>query len=121
LARAVTAIVHGDAAAEEAAEGTRAFGGGLEPDVLRGLEATMPTTELCEADLPVAVVDLLVRTGLTPSKSAAARLIRQGGASANERAVDSPEAVIRPDDLVEGRWLLLRAGKRHRHLVVVAG
>jgi tyrosyl-tRNA synthetase len=121
LAREVTAIVHGDAAAEAAAQGTRAFGGGLEPDVLRELETTMPMTKLSKADLPAAVIDLLVRTGLTPSKSAAARLIRQGGASVNDRAVDSPEAVVGRNDLVEGRWLLLRAGKRHRHLVVVAG
>ena len=81
----------------------------------------MPTTNLSEAELPAGVVDLLVRTGLAPSKSAAARLIRQGGASVNDRAVDSPEAVVGLDDLVERRWLLLRAGKRHRHLVVVAG
>jgi tyrosyl-tRNA synthetase len=121
LAREVTAIVHGEVAAEAAGQGTRAFGGGLGPDVLRELETTMPTTKLAEADLPVAVVDLLVRTGLTPSKSAASRLIRQGGASANDRAVASPDAVVRSEDLVEGRWLLLRAGKRHRHLVVVAG
>ena len=121
LAREVTAIVHGDAAAQAAAAGTRAFTGTLEPDVLRGLETTMPTTELAQADLPVTVVDLLVRTGLTPSKSAAARLIRQGGASVNDRAVDSAEAVVGPDDLVEGRWVLLGAGKRHRHLLVLAG
>ncbi len=121
LAREVTAIVHGDAAADAAAQGTRAFDGGLGPGVLRELETTMPMTKLSQADLPAAVIDLLVRTGLTPSKSAAARLIRQGGASVNDRAVDSPEAVVGRDDLVEGRWLLLRAGKRHRHLVVVAG
>jgi tyrosyl-tRNA synthetase len=121
LAREVTAIVHGEPAAEVAAQGTKAFGAGLEPDVLRALETTMPTTNLSEAELPAGVVDLLVRTGLTPSRSAAARLIRQGGASVNDRAVDTPEAVVGLDDLVERRWLLLRAGKRHRHLVVVAG
>jgi tyrosyl-tRNA synthetase len=121
LAHEVTAIVHGPAAAEQAEQGTRAFGDGLDPAVLAGLESTMPTTRLTGDELPAGVVDLLVRTGLQPSKSAAARLIRQGGAYLNDRAVDSPEAVVDRDDLVEGRWLLMRAGKRHRHLVVVAG
>jgi tyrosyl-tRNA synthetase len=121
LAREVTAIVHGRAAAEQAEQGTQAFQDGLDPRVLRDLEASMPTTTLSGTELPFRVVDLLVRTGLQPSKSAATRLIRQGGAYCNDRVVDSPEAVIEPDDLIEGRWLLVRAGKRHRHLVVVAG
>jgi tyrosyl-tRNA synthetase len=121
LAREVTTIVHGPAAAEQAEQGTRAFGDGLDPAMLRNLETTMPTTRLSESELPAGVVDLLVRTGLQPSKSAATRLIRQGGAYLNDRAVGSPEEVVAREDLVEGRWLLLRAGKRHRHLVVVAG
>jgi tyrosyl-tRNA synthetase len=121
LAREVTAIVHGRAAAEQAEQGTQAFQDGLDPRVLRDLEASMPTTTLSGTELPFRVVDLLVRTGLQPSKGAATRLIRQGGAYCNDQVVDSPEAVIEPDDLIEGRWLLVRAGKRHRHLVVVAG
>jgi len=121
LAREVTAIVHGRAAADQAEQGTRAFHDGLHPQVLRELETTMPTTAISQADLPLGVVDLLVRTGLSASKSAAARLIRQGGAYCNDQAVDSPEAVVEPADLIDGRWLLVRAGKRHRHLVVVAG
>jgi tyrosyl-tRNA synthetase len=121
LAREVTALVHGPEAAARATEGTMAFADGLEPDVLRGLETTMPTTALSSDELPAAVVDLLVRTGLAPSKSAAARLIRQGGAYCNDRPVASPDDLVEGADLIEGRWLLMRAGKRHRHLVVVAG
>jgi tyrosyl-tRNA synthetase len=121
LAREVTAIVHGDEAAASAAQGTRAFAGSLDPDDLRALEGTMPTSELAGDDLPIAVVDLFVRTGLAASKSAAGRLIRQGGAYCNDLPVASPDEVVDLDDFVKGRWLLLRAGKRHRHLVVVAG
>jgi tyrosyl-tRNA synthetase len=121
LAREVTAIVHGRAAAEAAEQGTRAWSDGLEPEVLRGLENTMPTTTLVASDLPLAVVDLLVRTELAASKGAATRLITQGGAYVNNTPVDSVEADVRGEDFVEGRWMLLRAGKRHRHLVVLAG
>src|SRR3954452_10910309 len=51
LAREVTAIVHGRAAADQAEQGTRVFHDGLDPQALRDLETTMPTTRLSEADL----------------------------------------------------------------------
>jgi tyrosyl-tRNA synthetase len=121
LAREVTAIVHGETAADTAEHGTRAWSGSLEPDVLAGLEATMPTTTLAPADLPLPVAGLFVQTGLAQSKSAATRLIAQGGAYLNDRPVESADSVLGTSDLVAGRWALLRAGKRHRHLVVISG
>ncbi len=96
---------------------------GLDPEVLRELEATMPTHRprrrpSCRS----GVVDLLVRTGLAASKSAAARLDRaRAGRTATTGRSTRPTAVVDAADLIDGRWLLLRAGKRHRHLVVVAG
>ncbi len=120
LAWEVTAIVHGDGAADDAARGTRAWSDGLDPDVLRGLETTMPSTGLSGGELPVAVVDLLVRTGLTDSKSAAARLVKQGGAYCNDLPVESADAVVDVSAFIEGRWLVLGAGKRKRHLVLLA-
>jgi tyrosyl-tRNA synthetase len=120
LAWEVTAIVHGDAAADDAARGTKAWSDGLDPEVLRGLETTMPSTGVSGGELPVAVIDLLVRTGLAASKSAANRLVIQGGAYCNDRPVESPDAVVDASAFIEGRWLVLGAGKRKRHLVVLA-
>ena len=105
----------------EPTQGTTAFGDGLEPEVLRELETTMPTTDLLGPSLPARVVDLLVRTGLAASKSAAARLIRQGGAYATTGRWTRPRTVVERRRSHRRPWLLLRAGKRHRHLVVVAG
>ncbi|HEY2815324.1 MAG TPA: tyrosine--tRNA ligase [Acidimicrobiales bacterium] len=119
LAWEVTAVVHGREPADAAERGTKAFTNGIEPDVLRGLEGSMPTTNLTPSELPSAVVDLLVRTELASSKSAAARLIAQGGAYVNDQPVAAPEATVGADAFVDGRWVLLRAGKRHRHLLVL--
>ena len=118
LAREVVTLVHGLAAAEEAEKGGQAWTADLQPDVLRGLEATLPTTALGNGQLPVRLADLLAQTGLVSSKSAAIRLIRQGGAYANHQKIDDEARVIDAGDFLDGRWLLLRAGKRQQHLVL---
>jgi tyrosyl-tRNA synthetase len=120
LAREVVTLVHGAAAAAEAEKGTDAWSADLQPDVLRSLEATIPTTVVDDGQLPVRLVDLLVQTELAASKSAATRLIRQGGAYANDHKVDDEGRIVELGDFLEGRWLLLRAGKRQQHLVVRA-
>ena len=120
LAGEVVALVHGRAAAEEAERGMKAWSAELTAEGLQELEGTLPTTEVAATDLPVALVDLLVRTELNPSKSAALRLIRQGGAYVNDARVDTEDFAVGPEDFVGGRWLLLRAGKRQQHLVLLA-
>jgi tyrosyl-tRNA synthetase len=120
LAREVVTLVHGAAAAQEAENGTTAWSADLSPELLRSLEASLPTTELRTEALPVGLVDLLVRTELAGSKSAATRLVRQGGAYANDVKIDDEERMFDAGDFLEGRWLLLRAGKRRQHLVVRA-
>jgi tyrosyl-tRNA synthetase len=120
LAREVVTLVHGPGAAAEAEKGTSAWSGELSADLLRSLEATLPTTELQPGDLPSGIIDLLVRTGLAASKSAAARLVRQGGAYANDQKIDDETSTVDGGDFLEGRWLLLRAGKRQQHLVLRA-
>ncbi|MEY2422679.1 MAG: tyrosyl-tRNA synthetase [Acidimicrobiaceae bacterium] len=118
LAREVVTLVHGAAAADEAEKGTSAWSAALEPELLRSLESTLPTTELQPGQLPVRIVDLLVQTELVASKSAGARLVRQGGAYANDQKIEAEDRLIDADDFLEGRWLLLRAGKRQQHLVL---
>jgi len=64
------------------------------------------------------VVDLLVETGLATSKSAARRLIQQGGASLNGTRLLDLAALVTSADLHDG-GLLLRAGRKHYRRVVV--
>ncbi len=112
--------MHGVDAAAAAEAGTSAWSSELGPDLLRSLESSLPTTEVAVGRLPIRLVDLLVETGLAASKSAAVRLVRQGGAYANDRKVDAEDRAIDGSDFIGDRWLLLRAGKRQQHLVVLA-
>ena len=58
------------------------------------------------------MVDLLERSGVVPSRGAARRAIAEGGAYLNNHRVTDPEAVLGPDDLLHGRYAILRRGKK---------
>jgi tyrosyl-tRNA synthetase len=58
------------------------------------------------------VADLMAAAGITPSKSAARRAISEGGAYLNNVKVLDTEAVPELSDLLHGRFLVLRRGKR---------
>lgn len=117
LADEVTALVHGPEAAAAAAEASLAlFGQGD----LAALDAA--TLEAAFADLPRAtvppgngmptVLDLLVASGLSESRGQARRTLTEGGAYLNNARVTDPATVPGSSDLLAGRWLLLRRGKR---------
>ena len=76
LAYEVTSLVHGKEEADKALEAARAvFSAGR-------VSENMPTAALSESDFcdgAVSVIDLVVKTGLAPSKAEARRLIQQGG------------------------------------------
>ena len=116
LAEHVTTLVHG---AEETAQVQRAsaalFGGGdmdgLSGDTLGAALQEAGVTTVPRAELP-SVVDLLVATGLAKSKGEARRTVTEGGAYLNNVRVADVEQVPGEADLVGGRWLVLRKGKK---------
>ncbi len=114
LATAVTALVHGDAAAAEAAEAARR----LYEDGDADHDGALPTLTVPRVrwQAGVTVADLLVGSGLAASKGEARRLIQGGGARLDGAAVTDPAAIapFRPDGL------RLSAGRK-RHALVVAG
>jgi tyrosyl-tRNA synthetase len=121
LALEVTAIVHGRAAAEEAAAAAATSfskDANLTPASLSSMEGTVPTSQRSGSEEAVELLALLVACDLVPSKSAARRLVEQGGVYVNEESVADPAMVIGPESRISGRWLLLRAGKKRRHLIV---
>ena len=114
LAEDLTALVHGQDQLDRAVAASRAlFGQGELTDLdARTLDAAVAELPQAAVDELPSVVDLLAATGLVPSKSAARRAVKEGGAYLNNTKVTDEEAVPTEADLLHGRWLLLRRGKR---------
>ena len=117
LAGEVTALVHGAEAAERAADASGAlFGQGdlaaLDAGTLEAAFADLPRAAIGTEDGMPTVLDLLVATGLSESRGQARRVLAEGGAYVNNKRVSDPAAVPERSDLLAGRWLLLRRGKR---------
>ncbi|MBB5754653.1 tyrosine--tRNA ligase [Prosthecomicrobium pneumaticum] len=109
LATEVTALAHGRAAAEEAAETARkTFEEGALADAL-------PTTEVPAAELSagIGVLALFVRAGLVASNGEARRQVKGGGLRVNDAAVTDERATLGPSDLVDGVIKLSLGRKKH--------
>jgi tyrosyl-tRNA synthetase len=116
LAEELTTLVHGSEETARVMAASRAlFGQGelgeLDERTLESALASVPSA-LVPEPLP-AVVDLLTETGLVSSKSEARRTIAQGGAYLNNAKVTDEAAVPERSDLLHGRFLVLRRGKRN--------
>ncbi len=124
LAREVTEMVHGPTALERAELSSRVlFGAEIEDlearDILEVFD-DVPSTELPPSALDgdgLALTELMVRSGLVPSKGAAKRLIRDGGAYVNNRRIGDERAAVTQAELLDGSLLVLRKGQKHYHLV----
>lgn len=115
LARDVTALVHGqDAVAAVEAASAALFGRGaledLPADVLGQALGELPTARTGEHGR--GVVDLMVASGLCASRSAARRAVQERGAYLNNTVVADVDQQVGDGDLLHGRWVLLRRGKR---------
>ena len=119
LAREVTSLVHGGAAAS-AAEAASAvlFGSPLEGVAATTLETLASEIPTSPSSVPVDLVDLLAATGLAKSKGEARRLLDQGGVSVNNVRAAVGRSVG-PDDLLHDRYVLLRRGREY-HLVTAS-
>ncbi|GAA0577739.1 tyrosine--tRNA ligase [Craurococcus roseus] len=104
LATEATALLHGRAAAEAAAEtARRAFEMGEAAETLPGIEAALPAT----------VVDLLAAAKFVASKGEARRLVAQGGVRLNDATVTDATQAVTAADLRDGAAKLSLGRKRH--------
>jgi tyrosyl-tRNA synthetase len=115
LALHATAIVHGKAEAEQAESAARAAFGGAGGDLV-------PTHAVSAAQVSAGLktVDLLAAAGLANSKSAARRLVEQGGVRLGDRKVATVDDVIQAGEIAAD-GTLLHAGKKHVRRIVVQG
>ena len=109
LAHELTALVHGKEEADKALEAAKSLFGGS------GVSDNMPEVKLSPEDLTdgkINIVDLLVKTGLCPSKRDARTVVQQGGAAVDDRKITSLDEMIEIKDFVvvkKGKKSLIKA------------
>ncbi|MFC8129113.1 tyrosine--tRNA ligase [Streptomyces sp. NPDC057302] len=121
LAEELTTLVHGAGQCAAVIAASKAlFGqgelGDLDEATLSAALSELPRVQVAELG---PVVDLLAEVGLVASKSAARRTVKEGGAYVNNAKVASEDAVPSRDELLHGRWLVLRRGKKNLAAVEV--
>lgn len=127
LASELTERVHGSTGLERARTATRVLFGGEEIEGLQAAEiadifSDVPSSRIAREQLEgegEGLVALLADAGVTSSRGEARRGVEQGGIYLNNRRITDSRATVTLDDAVDGRFLVLRRGKKNYHLVRV--
>jgi tyrosyl-tRNA synthetase len=126
LAQEMTAMVHGETALAGAIQAAEVlFGGsltGLSINAIEEIFSDVPSTEMRRDQLASEskkILDLLVETGLAKSKGEARRFMSDGGIYLNNERQSDPERTIGYGELLNGKFIVLRKGKKNYHVVRV--
>ncbi len=131
LAEEMTKLVHGEEELQKAIEATQIlFGKGTKETLEKLDEQTflavfdgVPTFNIPKQELTqgINIVDLLAaKTKVFNSKGEARRLIKEGGLYVNQEKISSQDAVVSEKDLLNGKYILVRKGKK-KYFVIVTG
>ena len=117
LARELTSLVHSPEIAVRVEEAARAlFGQGdlasLDEATLAAALAELPRTQVEKGSEIPTWVDLLAATGVVDSKSAARRIVKEGGAYLNNEKVTGEDFRLEKSHFLCGKYAVLRKGKR---------
>ena len=119
LAEDLTRLIHGDAGLQIAQRATEVFFGaeitGWNDQQLSDIFADVPSTEMPRDRLAgegIPLIEALVETGLSKSKSEARRTIQQGGAYVNNRRQNDVDFRLTANDLASETVIVLRVGKK---------
>ena len=125
LAKEVTALAHGEAAANEAIRASEIlFGGeldGITEATFREIAGEVPTHEIGLDRFGgegLWLPELLHEAGLAQSRGQARKDVRGGGVYVNNRRTDDEQHKLQSGDLLFGKYLLLRRGKRNYAVVL---
>jgi len=124
LAEAMTRITHGETALDEALKASSVlFGGdmaGLNSADIQDIFADVPSSDVARSRVEgagVAIVDLLDELQVTRSRGEARRLVKNGGVYLNNVKVEDAAGSVTLSDAVDGKFVVLRRGKKSYHLV----
>ncbi|MGI9131154.1 MAG: tyrosine--tRNA ligase [Candidatus Nanopelagicaceae bacterium] len=117
LARELTTMVHGLNECEKVEAASKAlFGQGelneLDEKTLAAALSQLPKTCITKGEAFPSWVDLLTATGVVDSKSAARRIVKENGAYLNNEKISGEDFAPTAANLIHGRFLVLRKGKR---------
>lgn len=124
LAEEVTLFVHGEQGLEQAQKATAALRPGsetlLDTASLEAIASDAPSATLPRSKVvDVLLADVMVAVGLQPSKGAVRRMIKNGGVRMNNSRISDDLRVMKEDDLIGGRLVLLSVGKKNKLLLRV--
>jgi len=127
LARHMTNLIHGQSATNDAIRASEIlFGGeldGVAEPVFNDVVGEVPSKSIGKAELASPgkpLIDLMVCTGLASSKGQARKDIEAGGVYLNNARETSVQRAVTGGDLLFGKHLLLRKGKRNYVVITVA-
>ncbi|NGX59160.1 MAG: Tyrosine--tRNA ligase [Chlamydiae bacterium] len=124
LAEEITRIVHGEKGLEKALKVTEGAAPGkeaiLDGAILQEIAHDMPHVTLPATEVVGrSYADLASSSGLLSSKGEANRLLKNGGAYLNNEKITDPSHQIAKMDLIEGKFLLVGAGKKKKVLITI--
>lgn len=116
LAMEVTSYIHGEESAEKVSQAAKALFGQseineLDRETLLSATAELPRVEIASSE-EISWTDALARSSLVDSKSAARRIVKEGGAYLNNVKVADESQLIQASDFLHGEVALLRKGKK---------
>ncbi len=124
LAELVTQMVHGETALARAQQASSVlFGGsldGLNASDISDIFTDVPSSTVSNSEISgdgMSLVDLLVRTKLASSKGDARRTLKGGAININNQRVTDEQRTVSTADTIDGKFVVLRKGKRSYHLV----
>jgi tyrosyl-tRNA synthetase len=118
-------FVHGEEGLQQALRTTEALRPGsatqLDATILEEIAGDAPSASLPAADVAAGkqLADVAVAAKLLPSKGEYKRMVKNGGVYLNNAKVTDPSYALQDGDLIEGRLMLLAAGKKNKMLVRV--
>lgn len=117
LADDITDLVHSVEEREAATAAAAALFGRSDLQALPAATLEAAVAELGAGELPPlsespSVIDALVAAGVVASRSAGRRAIEEGGAYINNVKVTDVDALLQPEDVLAGRWVVVRRGRR---------
>jgi tyrosyl-tRNA synthetase len=124
LADEVTSLVHGEHGLEIAQKASSVLYGGsienIDAATLLEIFSSVASCELSVDDVKDAnVVDLVAASGLCKSKGEARRLVQNGGLYLNNNRVTDMNTIVSDKDIIDGKLIILRSGKRNYFLVEI--